>query len=250
VTPPWVAVAPTRLAPGRVAGWTDSAEGVPTEYLAGLRRAGAVPVVVGDPGGVAADVLLAPWSGLLLCGGADVDPHTYGQVPDPTVYGVDRQRDDFELALARAAWDTGLPVLAVCRGIQVLNVALGGTLVQHLPARGGPLAHGVPVGDGEPAVHPVDVAAGSRLAAAVGATRIERCISIHHQAVDVVADGLVVTARSADGVVEAVEPGPEGGWCVAVQWHPERSAAVDPAQQAVFDGFVAACRERTVVPAR
>ncbi len=243
-----MAVAASRLAPGRVSSWTDGAEAVPSSYLRHLRRAGVEPAMIGPadegpgqeaPGGDT--VVSGPWAGLVLCGGADVDPSLYGAEPDPAVYGVDAVRDHFEITLVRAALAAHLPVLAICRGLQVLNVALGGTLTQHLPDRPDTIAHGVPVGSGAPATHPVAVVPRSRLSAAVGgADRIETCVSIHHQAIDHLAGGLLVSARSRDGLVEAVEPIDQAGWCVAVQWHPERSAVSDPVQQAIFDAFAEA----------
>jgi putative glutamine amidotransferase len=246
---PLVAVAASRLAPGRVTAWSDGAEAAPSQYMEALRRAGTLPVVVGGEAGDVDD-LLARVDGLVLLGGGDVEPACYGQEPHPTTYGTDGARDGFEVAAVRWAVATGLPLLGVCRGVQVLNVALGGTLHQHLPdvvsagGAGAEVAHGVPAGAGEPAVHAVNPEAGSRLAAVTAAGGpLGRCVSIHHQGVDRVAAGLVVTARAADGVVEALETPPAAaGWCLAVQWHPERSAAQDPAQQAVFDAFAAACR--------
>jgi 23S rRNA (uracil1939-C5)-methyltransferase len=236
-----VAVAAARLEPGRVAGWTDAAEGAPVRYLDGLRRAGVLPVLIAPTDEASVTELLEPFAGLLLTGGADVHPELYGEQPHASVYGVDPERDRREIALVRAALARRLPLFAICRGTQVLNVALGGTLVQHLPDLGHRVAHGVPVGMGEPATHPVDVAAGSRLAAAVGEDPVLKgCVSIHHQAIATLAPGLQVTARSSDGLVEAVETPADGAWCLAVQWHPERSADIDPAQQAVFDAFARA----------
>ncbi|MCU4184152.1 gamma-glutamyl-gamma-aminobutyrate hydrolase family protein [Acidiferrimicrobium sp. IK] len=241
---PLVAVAPARLGAGRIASWTDSGEAAGVAYLNGLRRAGALPAVVGGPTGAAAEAILAPFAGVVLLGGGDLDPLHYGESPHPATYGVDVERDHFELGLARHALEAGIPLLAICRGLQVLNVAMGGTLHQHLPDLDGADVHGVPIGAGDPALHRVDVAPGSRLAAIEGrGGRLDKCVSIHHQAVAEVGAGLVVTARSADGVVEALEtPSSAAGWCVAVQWHPERSAATDPAQQAIFDAFVDAAR--------
>jgi putative glutamine amidotransferase len=238
---PLVAVAAARLSPGRVAGWSDGAEATPWQYLDGLRRAGLIPVVVAPAGGDEPAEIMAVFAGLVLTGGADVEPHRYGAEAHPSVYGLDAERDEREISLARHCVDAGVPLLAICRGIQVLNVALGGTLEQHLPDRGLPVAHGRPAGDAEPAVHPVGVVAGSRLAKACGgADVLEGCVSIHHQAVDRLAPGLVATGHSADGVVEAAETPAGAPWCLAVQWHPERSAASDPAQQAVFDAFAGA----------
>jgi putative glutamine amidotransferase len=237
---PLIAVAAARLPAGRVSGWTDSGEAVQTQYLEGLRRGGGLPVALGGPLDVDPAELLAPFAGLVLLGGPDVDPARYGETAQPEVYGIDARRDRFELSLVRAALEQGLPFFGVCRGLQVLNVALGGTLWQHLGDLDLPVAHGVPAGEGAPAVHPVDVGPGSRLAGLVGgAGRIERCVSIHHQAVRRIAPSLVATGRSPDGQVEALETPPGGPWCVGIQWHPERSAEGDPVQQGLFDGFVA-----------
>ena len=242
-TTPLVAVAAARLAPGRISGWTDAGEAAGVMYLSALRRAGSLPLVVGGPAGAHAGELLARVDGVVLLGGPDVDPARYGASPHPSTYGVDPERDASEVDLARAAVSAGVPLLAVCRGLQVLNVALGGALHQHLPDGPSGVAHGVPVGEGDPAVHPVSVEGGSRLAEVerLGG-RLERCVSIHHQAVDRVAPGLHPTAYAPDGVIEALEAPPGAPWCLGVQWHPERSAATDPSQQAVFDVFAAACR--------
>jgi putative glutamine amidotransferase len=225
-----------------VAGWQDGAAAVPTAYTAALSRAGVRPaILVGpDPGSI--DDVLSLVDGVVLLGGGDVNPALYHQAPEPEVYGIEPDRDALELELSRSAVAAGVPLLAICRGAQVLNVALGGTLVQHLPDRAGSGAHGRPESDGTPAVHDVTVQVGSRLAAALGgADVLPDCISIHHQAADRVAPGLVVTARSADGVVEALEA-TTPGWVLGVQWHPERSAATDPRQQAIFDAFALAVR--------
>ena len=251
---PLVAVAPARFGPGQIGHWTDSGEAVQTVYLAALRRAGAVPVALGGPDDFDPEELLDPFDGLVLLGGADVDPAFYGQSVHPSTYGVDARRDRYEIELALAALRIELPLFAVCRGEQVLNVALGGTLWQHLPDLGlGEIAHGVPFGGvGVPATHPVTIEPASRLAALAGGAReLAACTSIHHQAVHDLGEGLVVTARSADGVVEAVEPPlSRRGWCVGVQWHPERTAAVDPAQQSLFDGFVAVCASASLAARR
>jgi putative glutamine amidotransferase len=237
---PFVAVPAYHLRPGRVAGWGDGASAVPTAYTAALARAGVRPAILAAPTTGPVEELLQPFAGVVLLGGGDVDPSRYHQKPHPEVYGIEPDRDDLEFDLARRALDLGLPLLAICRGLQVVNVLLGGTLIQHLPDVPGTGAHGRPTTDGAPALHKVIVEPGSRLAAAIGgATVIENCTSIHHQAADQVAPGLVVTGRSPDGVVEALETAP-GGWMLAIQWHPERTAAVDPVQQAIFDAFALA----------
>jgi putative glutamine amidotransferase len=136
-----------------------------------------------------------------------------------------------------------MPTLAVCRGIQLVNVAFGGTLHQHLADREGVLAHGVPAG-GIPGCHEVTLAPGSRVAKACGgAGAIGACTSVHHQGIAAVGDGLVATGWSDDGLVEALElPTDDDRWLLAVQWHPEMTAADDPVQQGLFDAFAAQLR--------
>ncbi len=212
------------------------------DYVHAVQRAGGLAVLlppdaraVADP-----DLLLDRVDALVLAGGTDVDPGSYGAAPHPETGPTRPERDAFELALARRAVERDLPLLAICRGMQVVNVAFGGTLEQHLPDRLG-TAHGDPVG-GLSATHDVDVAPGSRLAEACGgAARLERVTSHHHQGIAAVGEGLSAVGWSPDGLVEAVEAD-DGRWLVAVQWHPEATAGHDEAQQALFDGFVAEAR--------
>ncbi len=237
-----VAVPTYHLAAGRVAGWHRGAYALPEGYVHCLDRAGAAAVLVpATPGQVPLHVL-EHVDGLLLAGGGDVDPARYGASPHSQTYGVDPARDEAELALVRAAMDMGLPVLAICRGLQVLNVALGGSLHQHLPELEGMDLHGHPLRDTS-VLHDVKVEAGTRLAQACG-TDVLRCASHHHQGIDRLAEGLRAVAWSGDGLVEAVE-GTDAGqrWLVAVQWHPEMTPA-DPCQQALFDAFVAEAAPR------
>lgn len=235
---PTVLVPTYQLAAGRIEGWTGGGAFAPEAYLRALDRAGVRSLLLPPPLDDRPEELLDLAAGLLVIGGGDVNPARYGHETHPRTYGVDDERDEAELALVRAALDRGIPTLAVCRGLQVLNVACGGSLVQHLPDQAGLLDHGSPVGDG-PAPHEVTAEAGSRLAKVCG-ERIERCTSHHHQAVDRVGDGLAVVARSADGVIEALEPaGDASGWLLAVQWHPEATAADDPIQQSLFDALAA-----------
>lgn len=240
-----MAVPAYHLPAGRVTGWASGGFALPERYVVALRRAGLAPVLVPGPVGPApAEEVLAPFAGLLLAGGGDVDPARYGAERHPKVYGVDPDRDAAEFALVPAARRAGLPVLAICRGFQVVNVACGGTLAQHLPDDIGRAAHGDPTG-GLGVTHGVRVAEGSRLHEAVaGAERIARCASHHHQGVDRVGAGLAPVGWSDDGLVEALEPeDADGAWMVAVQWHPEETAADDPAQRALFDAFAARARE-------
>jgi putative glutamine amidotransferase len=232
---PLVAIPAYRLRPGRVTGWRAGAFAVPEDYVGALRRAGLWPMIVPGPSPGRPEDLLAPFSGLMLAGGGDVDPQRYGAKPHPSTYGIDPGRDDLELALVAAALASGVPILAICRGMQVLNVVCGGTLCQHLPDLRG-LVHGDPTG-GVWVPHDVEVAEGSRLAAAVGVGRLRGCASRHHQGIERLGEGLEPVAWGEDGLVEAVEPDGASGWVTAVQWHPEVTAAEDEAQQALFDAF-------------
>ena len=234
---PFVAVAAYHLADDRVSRWPRGGYGVPAPYVERARAAGARTAILapGESGSPAE--ILEPFDALLLVGGGDVDPARYGAEAGDTVYGVEPDRDAFEIDLLLEAVRAGLPTLCICRGMQVLNVAFGGTLHQHLPDMPGLLPHGVPVDDTE-SLHDVEVEDGTLLRAATGASFLA-CSSHHHQGVDRVADGLRVSGRSADGLVEALEPAGAGaGWTVAVQWHPEDTAALDPAQQGLFDELV------------
>jgi putative glutamine amidotransferase len=245
VPTPLVAVVGRRYAAGR-AGRNPSVS-LGRTYLDALARAGARAVVVPPqlrPGPDALD----GFAGLVLPGGGDVEPARYGAEPDPRTGGVDPDLDAAELALLDVALARGLPVLAICRGHQLLNVAFGGTLRQHISDDPALVPHGVIPSPGEVLpqgpLHPVDVEPGSRLAEALGGELRPWCASTHHQAVDVVGTGLRVVGRSPDGLVEAIEPAPDvcGSWVLGVQWHPEDTAGSDPVQQRLFDAFVAAAR--------
>ncbi len=232
---PLVAVSGKRLAIGRVEGWREPACATPTYYLEALGRAGAqgalllpVPLDTDE-----AKRVLARFDGLVLTGGDDLDPATYGQQPHPELLPVDADADAFELALIRAAIDHHVPTLAICRGVQVLNVALGGSLDQHITGREGLINHGVPHVGG--AMHDVRIEPGSKLATAMG-TLSPACHSHHHQALDRIGEGLRPVAWAEDGIVEGLEL--DDGWIVGVQWHPEDTAARDPDQQRLFDSFV------------
>ncbi len=234
---PLIAVPAARLAPGRVEGWRVAGIAMPEPYAEALRRAGARPALLASPDDADAEEILAPFDGLLLIGGGDVDPARYGARPHAELYGVDPARDDLEIRLLRAADRLGMPTLAVCRGAQVMNVAFGGTLVQHLPDLEGLAPHGAPTG--EPVLHEVKALPGSRLARATG-SEVLACSSHHHQGLGRLGQGLVATGWSGDGLVEAFER--EAGWMLGVQWHPEETAAEDPAQQALFDSLALLAR--------
>lgn len=235
---PLIAVPAYPVRPGRIEGWIDAGVAVPEPYIAALKRAGAqeavlMPEVIDVE---TAGDLLDHFDGLLLLGGGDLDPTTYGAEPERHVYGVSPVRDAFELALARAAIDRGLPTLAICRGAQVLNVLLGGTLDQHITGRAGLIGHGIPGVEGGATLHALEIDPSSRLGAATGTTTAE-CSSHHHQAVDRLGTGLRITVRAPDGIVEGIELDGDA-WIVGAQWHPEDTAGRDPVQQALFDTLV------------
>lgn len=200
--------------------WDEQAALLPVAYVDVVAAAGGLPVLLPPvfPGALAAAAAAAVGGvdGLVLTGGGDVDPAQYGAVAHTQTDAPRTDRDDWEMALLRAALDADRPVLAVCRGAQLLNVTRGGTLHQHLPDVLGADTHRLM--PGTYARVRVSVESGSRLAAIVGAAPEVQCH--HHQAIDVLGDGLVVCARAADGTIEGVElAGPR--FAVGVQWHPE-----------------------------
>ena len=237
---PLIAVTSRQLQPGRVASWVAGAIALPRGYTDALDRAGGRPLVIPPPlDEIEATTVLSPFDGLVLPGGADIDAARYGAEPHPAAYGVNPAFDAFEFALLEAALDARIPVLAICRGHQVVNVALGGTLDQHITDTPGLLVHGDPArGPGGGVDHDVRIESGTRLATALGVTRCS-VRSHHHQVVAELAPKARATAWSDDGLLEGFEL--EEGWVVAVQWHPEVTAADDPIQQRLFDAFVTEC---------
>lgn len=212
---------------------------------AAIARAGGLPVFV--PTGLDDETLRELYGrldGVLLPGGPDVDPERYGQARHPLTIYVDDPRDDLELTVARWAVEDDLPVLGICRGHQVLNVALGGTLVQDIPSQvETTLAHDIP--DTTPRstrIHDVELSADSRLAHILGTTRFA-VNSLHHQSVEQPAPGVKVTGYAPDGVVEAIEV-PDKPFAMSVQWHPEDLYQDDAVMARLFEAFVAAARER------
>jgi len=200
----------------------------PLDYDAAVRQAGGAPRLL--------DLAEAPGAalegvdGVLLTGGDDVDPSLYGEAPHPSVEAAETGRDAFEIALVRHALEVDLPIFAICRGLQVLNV----------PSEPSPhLTHDAA---GLPAslAHTVELAPGSCVASLLGPDRARAVNSRHHQAIRVLGQGLVATATAPDGVVEAVEV-PAARFCVGVQWHPENFHRTGEFS-GLFDGFVAACR--------
>jgi gamma-glutamyl-gamma-aminobutyrate hydrolase PuuD len=210
-------------------------------YYEAVERAGGAPLVL--PTTERLDLvpeLLARVDGLLLTGGGDLDPSSYGQAAHPATRPVDPRRQAFDLCALREAEEMRLPVLAVCLGIQVVNVARGGDLIQHLPSERAEESHTPP--DGQPDLfHTVVIEPGTLLAAIMGAgPRAREVNSSHHQAIGRVGRGLAVSARAPDGVVEAVED-PRKPFFLGVQWHPERLAD-RPDHLALFQALVRSSR--------
>jgi len=210
----------------RWAVWDMPAALVGDMYLAAIRDAGGMAVLLPpDPALAGApDEALDLVDGLLLVGGADVEAARYGERPHASAEPPQRVRDAVEIALVRRAHARGVPVLGVCRGAQVINVALGGTLWQHLPETHGGDDHRRTVGRFEGNDHTVLLTPGSRAAAAAGERR-HRVLSHHHQGIRDVGEGLLASGFADDGVVETVESAPSAPWMLGVQWHPEADPA-------------------------
>ncbi len=207
-------------------------------YSDAIARAGGVALQVPPVAqsiNTASD-LVARGDGVLIQGGGDIDPKLYGEKQhSDKIYGIVKQHDELEIAIVHAAIQQNKPVLAICRGMQILNVALGGTLYQDL---------GEVLADGEAhwnTYHEILLTANSRVAIAMSTTSPNRSHSFHHQALNKIADDLAVTGRALDGTVEAVEH-KSAKWIVGVQWHPEDDAAIEPEQQNLFAAFVKAAK--------
>jgi len=218
--------------------------GRPADYDAAVRRAGGVPWVPAlASDGVSA--ILERVDGVLLTGGEDVAPSFFGEPPHPTHEPAEPGRDAFEIELVRRALAQNVPVLAICRGLQVLNVACGGSLVQDIASEPGPHEPHSLYPPSTRLAHDVRVAPGSRLAALLPPEASGAKLPVnsrHHQAARVVGEGLTVTAVAPDGIVEALEA-PAHPFCVAVQWHPE-SFHLTGEFDWLFQGFIAACARR------
>ncbi len=225
--------------------WDMQAVVLPRRYTDRIAQAGGIPVLLPPVPGI--EDAVARLDGLMLSGGGDIDPARYAADPAPQTASVSQERDTAEFALLDAAVQRHLPVFGICRGMQVINVARGGTLHQHLPDVVGNDGH-APVA-GAFGTHAVRVAPGTRLSQILGRGADDAPIATpthHHQGVDKLGSGLTATAWTEDGVIEAfeLEAADESPFLVAVQWHPE--AGDDPS---LFRAFVAAARERAAAPA-
>jgi putative glutamine amidotransferase len=244
---PRIAVLGVPVLTGDIANWTSPASAASHRYIDALARAGADAFILPCPTvgqdaeshdkAVAASLrLLDVAHGVLFLGGDDVDPKNYGAAAHVNLGPTHLARDQHELAVAQHVRKRKLPTMGVCRGLQLLNVAFGGTLHQHLPAIDGMQSHA----DTDPAVpvlHDVEIAPNTKLHSVIGSSVLENCSSVHHQGIDHLGDRLVASAHSADGLIEAIEA-LDDWWMLAVQWHPERTAPDDKNQQALFDAFV------------
>lgn len=220
----------TGMHTNQVHGLRFDGSAVAAAVLRSVVRAGGEPLALFAESALSAEERLAGLDGLLVPGGADVDPARYGHTRHERTETADfDEQDAFEADMISAALAVGVPVLAICRGFQLLNVEHGGTLVQDLPQDS-------PHRDG---VHDVELVPGSAIARALGAARIP-VSSYHHQAVDRLGTGLIAVGRAPDGTVEAIEL--PTAPLIAVQWHPEDNAAEDPRQQMLFDWLVERAR--------
>jgi putative glutamine amidotransferase len=226
-------VNPLVLIVGRLSPEATGVRGEPfaagRRYFHAVARAGGTPLMLPPILSLVDDVpnLLQRVDGVVLHGGGDVDPRHYGQEPSAEqLYGIVAEHDEVELAVVRAAVEADVPMLAICRGMQVLNVALGGSLDQHIGSEEHWMAY-----------TQVSLDVGSRVAKAMGTESPSACHCVHHQALDRLGDDLVVTGRTADGIIHAVEI-ESARWIIATQWHPEDSADTDPQQQGLFDDLI------------
>lgn len=225
------------------------------DYMESARQAGATPWLLDPSGDRPIDAVLNA-NGIMLLGGADIEPSRYGEAPHPTFQASETNRDEYEAELIALAIEHDIPMLAICRGIQMLNVALGGTLIQDIPSQTSSVVPHAAAKD-EPRdlkaqiKHQVSVTSGTRLHAILGPQLDARGMcgvnSRHHQAVKELGRDLVVTAVAPDGIIEAIER-PASSFCVGVQWHPENFCREDRYNfAALFRAFVRAAERRLVV---
>jgi putative glutamine amidotransferase len=218
------------------------------DYVEGVAGAGGAPVVLPPAGDErVAESVIQSLDGLLLSGGSDLDPGYYGEEPVPELGVTLPERDAFEMALVRIALRRGMPVFGICRGMQVLNVALGGTLYQDLPSQWERdlLKHRQATPKWQP-THEVRIEDGSYIASVMGREMV-KVNSYHHQGIRALAEGLVVTGRSTDGVIEAVEASDlSERWLLGVQWHAEAMRGAGPQQESLFEAHVSAAERHAL----
>ena len=217
--------------------------GVRNAYVSAIECAGGLPLLipyVTDGATISEYVSLS--DGIFFTGGADIDPSIYGEMPSPNLGKLQKRRDELEMRIFAEAIKTRVPILGICRGMQMINVALGGTLFQDIPTEyDTPIKHKQIEGDFEPS-HSVNITVGTPLAAIIGCEKM--CAnSFHHQALKRVGEGLCVMAHADDGMIEAVylEDHP---YLLAYQWHPERLFDRDGFNYAIFRDFIEACKSK------
>ena len=237
----------TSLERARWSVWDQQALLLPRSYVSAIQRAGGLAVMLPPDADSAEspEQVLELLDGIVFAGGADIDPSSYGEPRDPHTVETVPERDRFEIALARAAIERDLPLLGICRGMQLINVACGGTLIQHLPDRFGHGEHRRVVGSFEGSDHEVNLVEGSLAQEAAGQP-VHTTKSHHHQGVDCLGAGLVVSGTSVfeDALAEAIElPGKR--FVLGVQWHPE----ADPESPVVGALVAAAARSRSALAA-
>lgn len=212
-------------------------------YTNALASFGLIPIVLPPIAAATAAAALTDVAGLVLTGGEDIDPAYFGEAAHAATGAPHHGRDTYELALARRAHELRVPTLAICRGIQVMNVALGGSLVQDVPSQLGATIDHDPAGKRDQRVHAIAIERGSRLAGIVGANEIA-VNSSHHQALSHVAPPLKIAARSTDGVIEAAESRDPAWWMIGVQWHPEElTGTPEDWDRRIFRAFAEEVRE-------
>ncbi len=214
------------------------AEVLPRTLLAAVHAAGGEPLAVHPSGDLDVAERLAFADGIVLPGGGDLDARWTGQDAHPTLYDVDVEQDEFDLAVARHALAIGTPLLAICRGLQVVNVARGGDLLQDMAES---------TGNHRNLTHQVRIDAGSLLHATIGSEVTVSCF--HHQSMGRLGEAMEPVAAAEDGTTEAVEIAGAAGWFLGLQWHPEDTAATDSTQAAIFAAHVRAAADRQSAPA-
>lgn len=231
-----------------ITGTTRQFDGAPRSavnaaYVQAVLRTGGIPLIL--PPVIRSEhvpTVVDALDGVLLSGGEDIDPKYFNEAPHPKLGSVDPERDRFEFAILKEAWERRMPVLAICRGIQVVNVAFGGSLWQDIPSqRPSDIAHN-PRTPRDQRAHAVSLTPGSRAARALGGTQIE-VNSFHHQSLKDLAPGFAVTGVAPDGEIEAIESTGDAPWLLAVQWHPEEFHRHDVApDHGLFGAFLEATR--------
>jgi putative glutamine amidotransferase len=207
------------------------------DYHKAVVSAGGLPIVIPYTNPELAIDTLQLCDAVILSGGEDVDPQFYSQDPHPKIGPTIAERDVFEITIVKYAIEHNLPLMAICRGLQILNVALGGTLIQDIPSQ---VENGIKhaqIVERSRDSHGVTIDEDSKLYQIFGTNKL-RVNSLHHQALDVVADDLRVVARSSDGIVEAVEYVKPSTFTIGVQWHPESMASTNPYMKSLFDEFI------------